>query len=654
MQSSLMLTIKNVKVSMWQEGDRFFLKFPFNRGMIDLIKSLSNPRWHGFDDSNPRKVWSIANDRHNRFVLSYLAKEYPNPYQKYMDFKKGVDEGRTFDLDGVRSELYDHQRLMVAHGLNVGQGIWAAEMGTGKTLAAIQLMEFGKRHFGINDAEIWYVAPKTTLNNIRYELRKWKSDVKPFFTTYESLSKVVKGWQGGKAPRMLIGDESTKVKTFNAQRSQAFFHVAEAMRDDWGNEMFIILMTGTPAPKSPVDWWNQCEIVCPGYIKEGSPAKFQNRISLVRMEESLQGSAFPKVVTYFDDERKCAECGDFEDHPVHKMDHAFQPSKNEVHRFYNLLNLGLVQFVHKKDCIDLPDKVYREVVVEPTAETKRLLDLVMKTSTKAVIALALSRELSDGFQYREEVCKDSFTNCPRCAGTGWDHYYEAQQEEDLYSQYGDEFDLETALELQPGTLPPTEEKIQGQRVTCPNCTGSGKVPKKIRTVYEVACPKDDALKDLLKELDDVGRVVIYAGFQASVDRVSKVCASEGWDVIKVDGRGWKYYGSKELSEAELIPEFQEGDTPKLAFVAQPGAGGYGFTLTASPAIIYYSNSFNSEHRVQSEDRIHRIGMDVNRGATIIDIVHLDTDRVVLENIRKKRKLEKLTMGQLAQELETVV
>ncbi len=72
----------------------------------------------------------------------------------------------------------------------------------------------------------------------------------------------------------------------------------------------------------------------------------------------------------------------------------------------------------------------------------------------------------------------------------------------------------------------------------------------------------------------------------------------------------------------------------------------GITLTASQTILMYSNSFNGEDRVQVINRIHRPGMDVNRGATIIDIVHLDIDQFVLDNLQKKQDLLNLTMGEL--------
>jgi SNF2 family DNA or RNA helicase len=42
-------------------------------------------------------------------------------------------------------------------------------------------------------------------------------------------------------------------------------------------------------------------------------------------------------------------------------------------------------------------------------------------------------------------------------------------------------------------------------------------------------------------------------------------------------------------------------------VGNPKTGGYGLTLTAASLVVYYSNSFDLEVRLQSEDRAHRIG-----------------------------------------------
>jgi len=44
-------------------------------------------------------------------------------------------------------------------------------------------------------------------------------------------------------------------------------------------------------------------------------------------------------------------------------------------------------------------------------------------------------------------------------------------------------------------------------------------------------------------------------------------------------------------------------------------------------------------------------MDQNRGANIIDLIHLPTDKVVLDNLKKKRELQALSMGDLQEVLK---
>ena len=43
------------------------------------------------------------------------------------------------------------------------------------------------------------------------------------------------------------------------------------------------------------------------------------------------------------------------------------------------------------------------------------------------------------------------------------------------------------------------------------------------------------------------------------------------------------------------------------FIGNTQTGGYGITLTAASTVIYYSNNYDLEKRIQSEDRAHRIG-----------------------------------------------
>ena len=89
---------------------------------------------------------------------------------------------------------------------------------------------------------------------------------------------------------------------------------------------------------------------------------------------------------------------------------------------------------------------------------------------------------------------------------------------------------------------------------------------------------------------------------------------------------------------------------RVAFVAHPESGGMGLTLTEARMAVFYSNDFKPESRAQAEGRIHRPGVDENKGATIVDLFHLGTDRKVLNVLRDNRRLEQMTLGELRESL----
>ena len=57
---------------------------------------------------------------------------------------------------------------------------------------------------------------------------------------------------------------------------------------------------------------------------------------------------------------------------------------------------------------------------------------------------------------------------------------------------------------------------------------------------------------------------------------------------------------------DAVEEFKKMTKTRF-FVANPTTGGFGLTLTAANTVIYFSNNYNLEVRMQSEDRAHRYG-----------------------------------------------
>ena len=80
------------------------------------------------------------------------------------------------------------------------------------------------------------------------------------------------------------------------------------------------------------------------------------------------------------------------------------------------------------------------------------------------------------------------------------------------------------------------------------------------------------------------------------------------------------------------------------FVGQPRTGGYGITLTEATTVVYFSNSYDLEIRLQSEDRAHRIGQ--KKPVTYIDIVSPNTvDEKILQALEEKNILAGQVLGE---------
>jgi hypothetical protein len=637
-----------------KSGDRLYFSFSYNPSLMAEIKAFEGAAYHGYKEEGEKKwlistigackVWSIPINPRNMFQLDFLMGG--NPYAKY-DTPIGA-------YAKLREDMRDHQVVATAFELARHYCIDAGEMGVGKTLSAIETMESS------GHSDWWYVAPRGALKSVERELRVWKCRVKPRMMTYEGLVKEIKNWPAGqKAPRGVFFDESSRIKNPTAKRSQAAKALADGIRSDWGEEGYVILMSGSPAPKAPTDWWHQCEVACPGFLKEGDVDKFKKRLGIWKEAESLQGSKFLQKVAWLDDERRCAICGQFEDHPDHCKpgdlaamcggdEHEFKQSVNEVAELYKRMQ-GLVLVRFKRDCLQLPDKQYRVIDCEPSKSLLRAAQAITARESRAANALILLRELSDGFQY--EAIPNGRGKCTLCEGT------KRMRETVPKPEYVGMLD---SGELWGLSAEMSETDFQAkffmeQEVDCWRCNATGEEDLFTRVAKEIECPKEQALRDILDEYDDVGRVVVYGGFQASIDRCVRIAKQEGWDIIRVDGRGWYQQRYNESSlEGDPLTLFQDMQEqyPRMAFIGQPGAAGMGLTLTASPIITYYSNDFNAESRIQSEERIHRLGMNINRGAMICDLCHLPTDRLILDNLKKKRQLQAMTLGQLQVALES--
>ncbi len=148
----------------------------------------------------------------------------------------------------------------------------------------------------------------------------------------------------------------------------------------------------------------------------------------------------------------------------------------------------------------------------------------------------------------------------------------------------------------------------------------------------------DELMDVLEEVE--GKVIIWANYIYDIEKIVKTIIKEYGEESVVD-----YYGAiASETRQKNVTEFQDPRSKVKFFVGNPQTAGYGLTLTAANTVIYYSNGYDLEKRLQSEDRAHRIGQ--KKSVTYIDLMAEKTvDEKIVKSLRKKINIASEIMGE---------
>jgi len=158
---------------------------------------------------------------------------------------------------------------------------------------------------------------------------------------------------------------------------------------------------------------------------------------------------------------------------------------------------------------------------------------------------------------------------------------------------------------------------------------------------EVRTLKNNRIKELLDILEETdGKVIIWAVYRHDIKEITNVLSGRyGKNSVE------SFFGDTlDRDRQDIIDRFQDRESDLRFFVGNPKTGGYGLTLTASHTVIYYSNSYDLEIRLQSEDRAHRISQD--KKVTYIDLITEGTvDELIVKNLRSKINLATKILGE---------
>ena len=160
---------------------------------------------------------------------------------------------------------------------------------------------------------------------------------------------------------------------------------------------------------------------------------------------------------------------------------------------------------------------------------------------------------------------------------------------------------------------------------------------------EVQDIPNNRMSELLEVISEMsGKVIIWASWVFDIGKIKD-------ELAKVYGPRsvCTFYGDTPVQERDqMVADFQDPDSELRFFVANPRTGGYGLTLTAATNMVYYSNQYDLEIRLQSEDRAHRIGQ--TKHVLYVDLVSPNTvDEKIIAALRNKIDLAQQVLGEEA-------
>jgi len=466
--------------------------------------------------------------------------------------------------------MYNFKTKPYGHQKEVFDDSWAEdyyalfmEMGTGKSKVAIDTMGALFENKQINTALV--IAPKGVYDNwfqkeipihlpdqIKRRMVRWQPNFTKKFT--EEIKRLAVREEGDEdvlhilvmnvealstkkgaasalryleinPDNMVIVDESTTIKNRTAQRTKNVIDLGRAAK-------YRRILTGSPITKSPMDLFSQCAFLSSKALGFSNYYAFQSRYAVLQ-RRTMGHRSFQKLVGY------------------RRLDELSEKLEKFSAR------------ILKRDCLDLPDKIYMTRTVD----------------------------LSD-----EQVS--------------------------VYNQM-----RELALaQVQSGELATTAsiltQLMRLQQIVCGHLrTDDGEI-------RELKNSRLSALMEILEEVQ--GKAIIWATWTHDIQAIAAALRDRfGEDSVAT------YYGeTPQEDRQEIVNRFQQEDSDLRFFVGQPKTGGYGITLTAADTMVYYSNSYDLEIRLQSEDRAHRIGQ--TKSVTYIDLISPNTmDEKILDALRSK-------------------
>lgn len=426
--------------------------------------------------------------------------------------------------------LMPHQQRILDHIVERDNRKWGLflDMGLGKTLLSLKIAEIMVEKNisnvvliippGLKANWLKEISENTHLNNV---------EILPY--SMLSLGKGVDVLKQIKNDTLVIFDEAHSIKNPKSKRTKNILKILKTI------DPYILMLTGTPSPRSILDMWIYCEV--------------------------LNAWSGNMKLNYFQFSNIYAEWVDIKTSTI-----SFKKQIGEKNR--EVLMMGLrdkVFFLKKEEVLDLPDKMYETIVYDLSAEQKKLLK---NLKNEAISQVEPTQEYILATIHNFLMICSGFCNA-------------------RYSKDGDKY-------------------------------------KEVQVNVLKTNPKLNALKDLL--MGNEKKIIIFCTYRKEIELISEMLGSMKESYVVRHG------GLNQTDKEDVLEQFKTTDVKYMLATVQSTSTG--LNITECDTIIYFNNTHDLTHRLQSEDRIHRIGQTSK--CTYIDLVGNNApDQVLLTNLMNK-------------------
>lgn len=382
-------------------------------------------------------------------------------------------------------------------------------------------------------------------------------------------------------------DESTAIKTPSAKVSKRVAALGKLCA-------YRRIMDGTPIAESPFDIYHQIKFLYPDYWHRhgmGSFWVFKQTFGVFKTQRARAGHQYQEFLQY-----------------------------QNLDKLQKLIS-DVCSRRLKEDCLDLPPKVYKKVTFRLAPEQAKLYDELRKST---------AAEFGDGRQVEARTALARLLRLQQVT-CGYAATVETPPEPDMEppaTPEEAEARRQEVLRWYEEERPPLAPDAQVIAFT----TG----PHEVRPQLDDVVPpeRNPRLQMLLSLIERTHhKSIVFCRFTRDVDLITQALGN----------RAIRYDGKVGPADREAGIARFKGETAHVVLVCNIAALSRGRTLTEAKTVFYYSNTFSLIHRLQSEDRAHRIGQ--TDSVLYIDLVAEGTvDEHIVHTLREKYDVAAVCSG----------